>query len=109
MVIVEGPGGIGKTSLIAAAREHANGRSLLSARGSTLERDLPFGVVRQLLDARLRAADENERARLFAGAAARCRPVLLGEDDAPAGGGDAGAQLVHSLHWLLATLADDTP
>ena len=49
-VVLEGPAGIGKSSLLAAARSAAEKRMrVLSARGSELERELPFGVVRQLL------------------------------------------------------------
>ena len=47
--LIEGPPGIGKTRLLAAARSLADGRLVLSARGSELERDFPFAVVRQLL------------------------------------------------------------
>ena len=52
-VIVEGPAGIGKTSLldVTRARADAAGMAVLAARGSALEQDLPFGVVRQLMDA----------------------------------------------------------
>src|SRR5918994_198993 len=52
LVIVEGAAGIGKTRLLAEARRHAEEASLrvLSARGGELEREFPFGVVRQLLE-----------------------------------------------------------
>ena len=46
--VVEGPAGIGKTRLLAAAGEGAEGLEVLRARASELERDFPFGVVRQL-------------------------------------------------------------
>jgi MoxR-like ATPase len=50
-LLVEGPPGIGKTRLLGAARSLAADRTLvLSARGSELERDFPFAVVRQLLE-----------------------------------------------------------
>src|SRR6266480_4081826 len=48
--VVEGPAGIGKTALLAAARSAATdgGMHVLRARGTELERDFAFGVVRQL-------------------------------------------------------------
>ena len=49
LALVEGPAGIGKSRLLAATREAAQGAGfrVLAARGSDLERELPFGVVRQ--------------------------------------------------------------
>jgi hypothetical protein len=45
LVLIEGPAGIGKSRLVAEARRRAMERGLLvlSARGSELERDFPFG------------------------------------------------------------------
>jgi ABC-type lipoprotein export system ATPase subunit len=53
---VEGPAGIGKTSLLAAAGEAARARSVgvANARGSDLEVTYASGVVRQLFEPRLR-------------------------------------------------------
>ena len=60
-VVFEGPAGIGKSSLLAAARTAAAGEfRVLSARGGELERELPFGIVRQLLEPVL-ATDAAER------------------------------------------------
>src|SRR5918994_7515442 len=75
-VIVEGAAGIGKTRLLAEARRHAEEASLrvLSARGGELEREFPFGVVRQLLEPAL--VDAETRARLLAGAAAPAETVF---------------------------------
>ena len=70
---------------------------MLSARGSELERDFPFAVVRQLLEPVVR--DEH-----FAGAAALARPVLRGVG----GEQDAGSAL-HGLYWLAANLAEERP
>ena len=52
-LVVEGPGGIGKTELLLAADRAARRRDMcvLSARGAELEREFAFGVVRQLLEA----------------------------------------------------------
>jgi hypothetical protein len=47
LALIEGPAGIGKSRLLRAARERARaaGFRTLAARGSDLERGLPFGVV----------------------------------------------------------------
>jgi predicted ATPase len=62
VVVIEGAAGIGKTSLLRAARTHAAGCGLrvLAARGSELERAFPFGVVRQLFEPAVARADSDE-------------------------------------------------
>jgi hypothetical protein len=67
LLVVEGPAGIGKTSLVRAANALARERGfcVLSARGSDLERDFAYGVVRQLLEPRLVVAPARERAALL--------------------------------------------
>src|SRR6476646_5281501 len=63
LVVVEGPAGIGKTAIMAAARTRAEslGIRVLRARGAELERDFAFGVVRQLLEPVLAARPEERR------------------------------------------------
>ena len=58
MILVEGPAGIGKTRVLAAADELAAERRLrvLRARAAELERGFPLGVVRQLFEPPVRAA-----------------------------------------------------
>ena len=70
LVLIEGPAGIGKSRLLAEARRRAAASELLvlSARGGELERDFPFGVVRQLFEPHL--VDDAVRARVLTGAAA---------------------------------------
>ena len=52
LALVEGPAGIGKSRLLAELRGRARRRTMrvLAARGSELEREFPFGVVRQLFE-----------------------------------------------------------
>ena len=70
LAILEGPAGIGKTRLLAEARRRAAdaGLRVLTARGGELEREFPFGVVRQLFEPLLVGDDARER--LLVGAAA---------------------------------------
>ncbi len=110
LVVVEGRAGIGKSRLLAAARERASaaGFRALSARGTELERDFPFGAVRQLFEP-LRA-DPEEWERAFAGAAAGARSVF----EAPAfaegeEGGGASFAVLHGLYWLAANLSAEAP
>src|SRR5918911_2061211 len=69
-IVIEGPAGIGKTALLAAARTAAagGGMRVLRSRATELERDFAFGVVRQLFEPPLAEASELERADLLLGA-----------------------------------------
>ena len=49
LVLVEGPAGIGKTTLLRAACRGPGAR-VLTARGLALEQGFGYGIVRQLLD-----------------------------------------------------------
>lgn len=106
VVLLEGPAGIGKTTLISALRNRpsAAGVAWLAARGSEQERDHPFGVVRQLLE----PVVGEEDARLLAGAAALARTVL-GPEPLPPTRGDAGFAGLHGLYWLVHNLAERAP
>jgi len=55
LLLIEGPAGIGKTRLVLAAGQHGRelGLTTLSARGSELERDFAYGLIRQLFEAPL--------------------------------------------------------
>lgn len=79
LLAIDGPAGVGKTSLLEAARTGAADAGLLTlrARGAELERAFAFGVVRQLFDEILRESP----ATLFAGAA-RPAAAVLGVEDA---------------------------
>src|SRR3954465_10589278 len=85
LVLVQGPGGIGKTALLTEIRRRADaeGLSVLRARAQELEREFGFGVVRQLFEPVLARASPEQRAQLLDGAAAPA-PRPLGLLAAPA-------------------------
>ncbi|MDQ3722459.1 MAG: AAA family ATPase, partial [Actinomycetota bacterium] len=106
VLLIDGPAGIGKTSLLAAARERAaaGGMRVLIGRGTELEQEYPLGVVRQCLEPAVWR--DRDRERLLHGAARLAGPILLDAADAveatPMG-------ILHGLHWLVANLADEAP
>src|SRR3954471_18922970 len=107
VALLEGPAGIGKTRLLAEARAQGAplGMAVLSARGSELEREFPFGVARQLFEGAL--ADPARRERLFSGAAAPARAVFEAPSGEPTG--DASFAALHALFWLAVNLTADAP
>ncbi|MGH3607984.1 MAG: BTAD domain-containing putative transcriptional regulator [Pseudonocardiaceae bacterium] len=107
LVRVEAAAGVGKTRLLAAARALARraGMRVLAARGSELEREFAYGVVRQLFELALASADRAERDDLLAGAA-RQVAVLFDQVDAPGSSGDISFALLHGLFLLTANLAE---
>src|SRR4051794_2106728 len=111
LVVVEGLAGIGKTRLLAAARDaaaDAGYQHVLAARGTEFESHVAFGIVRQLLDPVIFAMPAEKREALFVGAARLARTVFgegeLQEDDDP----DPYPKL-HGLFWLVSTLAREAP
>jgi len=66
-VLVEGPAGLGKTSLLRAILHTAasTGFTCLRARASELERALSYGCVRQLLEPAIAKASRDERSHLL--------------------------------------------
>ena len=118
VLVVEGPAGIGKTSLVEVACSRADelGHEVVRARGSELESGFAFGVVRQLFERRLAGADPGEREALLAGPAAAARPLLAGGVAAPLAGGvaaplagDSSFAVLHGLYWLVVNLAASRP
>src|SRR5215211_4905502 len=115
-VVIEGPAGIGKTALLAAARTAAadGGMRVLRSRGTELEREFAFGVVRQLFEPPLADASEVERADLLEGAAG-VAAGLLGlpgasrADGAPTSAVDPSFATLHGLYWLCSNLAAAGP
>ena len=78
------------------------------ARGSELERERAFGVVRQLLEPAVGVMGRAAAAELFSGSAALAMPIF--EPDLVAHGlyaesRDQGFAVMHGLYWLCANLA----
>jgi class 3 adenylate cyclase/DNA-binding CsgD family transcriptional regulator len=110
LVVIEGPAGIGKTSLLGEgrARAAASGLTVLYARASELEAAFSFGVVRQLFEAAVTTAPEDERSRLLGGAASQAARLF----NAGEGGGSSEEDvyaLLHGLYWLTVNLAEVRP
>src|SRR3954452_15729775 len=128
---IEGPAGIGKSTLLADARRRAagSGARVLAARGSELEREFPFGVVRQLFEGLVSDPEARERALAVAAAsallafsarrregreralaaAAASAAAVFGAPDATAGEGDASFAALHGLLCASLNLACDCP
>jgi DNA-binding CsgD family transcriptional regulator len=109
-VLVEGPMGIGKSSLLAEAVGCAGdlGFEASYARGSELEREFAFGLVRQLFEPLLARLGPEQRFRAFDGAAALARPLFDELDAASLSPrGEAVPAMLHGLYWLAANLATD--
>jgi DNA-binding CsgD family transcriptional regulator len=106
-ILVEGPPGIGKSSLLAATRASATDFRVLTARASELERDFPFGIVRQLLEPLLATAGDEERAALLAGAGGLAEPVLAQVE--PELTSEPTLPALHGLYWLTANAAAQQP
>src|SRR5215213_10290540 len=108
LALVDGPAGIGKSRLLAATRKAAQraGFRVLAARGSDFEREMPFGVVRQLFDPLL--ADPADRARWLTGSAQRAARVFEPPDDGAAES-DISFGVLYGLFWVTANIAADGP
>jgi DNA-binding CsgD family transcriptional regulator len=111
LVAVEGPAGIGKTTLLAAAADLARERGAIvcAARGSPLERAFAFGVVRGLFE-RLALDQDDGSSSLLAGAAGLARPALAtAEGGAGVAREDVSHATLHGLYWLTANVAARAP
>jgi DNA-binding NarL/FixJ family response regulator len=96
LALVEGPAGIGKTTLLRAACRGPGAR-VLTARGLALEQGFPYGIVRQLLDP-VRGEDG-----LMDGAAALAARVFDWAEAGPVED-DVRYATMHGLYWMVANL-----
>ncbi|NEA36885.1 LuxR family transcriptional regulator [Streptomyces sp. SID13031] len=106
VVVVSGDAGIGKTQLIERTRRSAaeRGVRVLASRGSPLEREYPFGMVRQLFEPLLVAGE---------GPDDRLSDVARGALDAfrsrPDGSIPGEFSALHGMFWLTSDLSRTTP
>ncbi len=107
--LILGGAGIGKTVLLAQARSRGQdeGMQVLTARGGDIDREMSFGIARQLFEALLRQMTPNERRGVLAGAAAHVRPLFDGSGHSTEPSDPLA--VVHGLYWLAANLADRNP
>ncbi len=105
LVLVDGPAGVGKTTLMLAARDAAGeeGLLLLRARGSELERPFGFGVIRQLFDP---VVQGEHGAKLLNGSARFAASVLDVDQSSPP---QDPFSTRNSIYWLTANLASRQP
>ncbi len=108
VIVVEGPAGIGKSTLLVAAGRaaRADGTMVLWARCSPLEQDAAWGVARQLFEP-LRIRPEWDE--LTAGAAGLAERALAPDASAPAPAGDAMHAAARGLVWLVSNLGERGP
>jgi DNA-binding CsgD family transcriptional regulator len=111
LVLVEGSAGIGKTRLLAEARALAAAAEfeVLTARGGELEGQFAFGIVRQLFEAPLAAANPEMRADLLAGAAGLSASLFASAPTAAGEGAESSFAILHGLYWLAANFASCKP
>jgi AAA ATPase domain len=111
LLTIEGPPGIGKTSLLveAKARGQAAGMQVVAARGSELERTFSYGVVRQLFEPLLARLPVEERAEALDGAAVLALPLFDPAQLAAPPAADSSLATLHGLYWLTANVAARRP
>lgn len=107
LLIVEGPAGIGKTSLIeeALARAPRAGRRALVARGAFLEATYPFGLARQLFEPLMRSHKSGDLLAGAAGAAASA----IGVDEPGTTADRSGFAALRGLTALTVNAAEEGP
>ena len=123
-VLVEGPAGIGKTTLLQlacarpgelgarpgelGARPSELGARILTARGLALESGFSYGIVRQLIEPVRMSAGPGEWDALLDGAAGLAARVFDGGDTGSVED-DVAFAAMHGLYWLIANLAARRP
>jgi ATP/maltotriose-dependent transcriptional regulator MalT len=109
VVLIEGSAGTGKSSLLseAVAAAQRSQIEVLRARGGELEREQPYGLLRQLFEPLLRRLDRQTRDELLSGAAAPAARLLdLGESTEALADNFTAA---HAVFWLVSGLCARGP
>ena len=107
MLLVEGPAGVGKSSLLQAARESAAAAeiSVLSARGDELAHAAAWAIARELLAPAVAGLSSEMREQILSGPGAPAADVLgdgpVEEWSAP----DQAFRLAYALTWVVVGLA----
>lgn len=115
LLVVEGPAGMGKTTILAAAAALASGDGMrvLRARGAALEREFAFGIVRQLFEPPLAHAGAGEAGEVLQGPAMLAAELLglpgAAEPERGMPSVDPSFAVLHGLYWLCANLAAQRP
>jgi DNA-binding CsgD family transcriptional regulator/exonuclease VII small subunit len=111
VVAIEGPPGIGKSSLVTSCLELARERDMytVSVRATELERSYPYGIVRQTADSVALDKSDEERSALFTGAARLALPILDPASAEEADNPELMYQRLHGLYWVTANLAREQP
>jgi DNA-binding CsgD family transcriptional regulator len=113
VALVHGAAGIGKTRLLQVVSEGAadSGVRVLSARGSDLEQQFAYGVVRQLVgDAVLPSGRRPTDSELLQGDARFASPLFEpGESSPTLAPADRSAAVLHGLYSLICEIAEPLP
>ncbi len=110
-VVLSGPAGIGKTVLLdhALAAAEDLGFEIAVARPVSLERDLAFGVVRQLLGGKLEALSGSARDEVLCDGGELALPALGGTHFDRLDEVDPLGTVLHGLHRLCSNFAAKRP
>ena len=81
---------------------------VVTGTGSPLERDFPFGVVRQLFEAELRGAAPERVDQLLTGAASMASSVFDTAAD-PVAANDVSYAQLNGLFWFMVNLSEEQP
>jgi DNA-binding CsgD family transcriptional regulator len=103
LVVIEGPPGIGKSALVRACAERAEGLGMetLHARGDDVSMESSFAAMRELLTPAV-GPDA------FSGSAGLAAPVFVGDVEvSPVA--DRAVAVLHGLYWLIADRCDRGP
>ena len=112
VLVIEGPGGIGKSHLLTetGTLAEAAGMEVLRARGDELERTFPLGLISSLLESRFGRATAAERRQLLRGRAQLAASVLVpGADEPGLSASTDEFALLHGLYWAVVNLSERTP